>query len=177
MNECSKSLPRHGRTGVTPVWVVCLLLLACTRIAAAAESLVNPFNDPFIQATDGLPGCPVPQPPTFTEEEYRAAAHERAQRGVSCWLDGRCRLANAYMYDKEIVPRVKTALKAAGRFDATSVWVLGQRRFVWLKGCVQTRAQASDIERLVREIDDVQQVHNELMIGTEGRPPYPVAPR
>jgi hypothetical protein len=141
--------------------------------AARADDLRrNPFGDPFLRITAGLPACPVPQEPVFTEEEFRAEAHDRAQRGVSCWMAGRCRLHNAYLYDPEIVPRVQKALLADGRFSGTSVWALGQRRYVWLKGCVQTPQQAAEIERIVRNIDDVDGVQNQLMVGTHDKPPY-----
>ena len=54
---------------------------------------------------------------------------------------------------------------------------IGQRRFVWLQGCVQTAEQAIEAERLVRRIDDVEGVVNQLMVGTGGTPAYRVAPR
>ena len=148
-----------------------MLAVLCVR-AHAQELKRNPFDDPFIRVTNGLPACPEPEGPGYTEEEFRAQAHDRAQRGTSCWLAGRCRLANAYLYDREIIPRVRIALIAADRFAGTSVWALGQRRFVWLKGCVQTAEQAAEIERIVKNIDDVDGVQNLLMVGTHGVPPY-----
>lgn len=152
------------------------LLMALCACAAGAHSQtrVNPFGDPFLQATAALPACPLPAPPTYTEHEFQGLAHERSQRGVSCWLDGRCRLHNSYLYDAEIVPRVQQAIRYDGRFADTSVWVLGQRRHVWLKGCVKTAEQAEQLERLALRIDDVERVLNELMVGTTGAAPYPV---
>jgi hypothetical protein len=152
-------------------------LLACTvAVAAADEPLkVNPFDDPFIAITKALPACPEPAPPTFDDAQFRAEAHDRAQRGVSCWMAGRCRLHNAYLYDKEIVPRVAIALNTSGKFRDTSIWALGQRRYVWLKGCVASAEQAAEAERLVRNIDDVEGVRNELMVGTGGKVPYKTA--
>jgi len=152
-----------------------LLALACAQ-AVGQEVRRNPFGDPFIAVTSGLPGCPVPQEPVFTEEEFRAEAHDRSQRGVSCWMAGRCRLHNAYLYDREIVPRVKIAIESWKVYAGTSIWALGQRRVVWLKGCVATAQQSAEIERFVREIDDVDGVQNELMVGTQGTPRYRVAP-
>jgi hypothetical protein len=152
--------------------------------AAAAASPSSPassaerrnwFDDPFVQATKGLPGCPVPEPPLLTEAERQHEEHWRAERGTSCYRSGRCRLPNAYLYDKEIIPRVVKAIDAAGTFEDTSVWVEGQRRWVWLKGCVSTREQADELERLVRLIDDVEAVIPQLMVGTSipGKvPPY-----
>jgi hypothetical protein len=142
---------------------------------ASGDERRNVFDDPFIAVTTGLPGCPVPEGPLYTEAEAREAAHDRSQRGVSCHLAGRCRLPNAYLYDKEIVPRVRIAIEADGRFAKTSVWALGQRRVVWLKGCVASADDAISLERIVRHLDDVEGVVNELMVGTAGKPPYAVA--
>ena len=67
-------------------------------------------------------------------------------------------------------------MQADGRYGDTSVWALGQRRWVWLKGCVAKAEQREGLERLVRLIDDVEGVVNELMVGTAGKPPYKTAP-
>ena len=150
------------------------LAIACTG-AAADEARRNPFDDPFTAVTQGLANCPVAEPPLFTEEQIRNEAHDRAQRGTSCWLAGRCRLHNAYLYDKEIIPRVVKAARADDRYGDTTVWALGQRRWVWLKGCVSRPEQREGLERLVRLIDDVEGVVNELMVGTAAQPPYKTA--
>ena len=150
------------------------LALACSGAAADAPRR-NPFDDPFTAVTNGLAACPRAEPPLFTEEQIRNEAHDRAQRGTSCWLAGRCRLHNAYLYDQEIIPRVVKAVQADGRYGDTSVWALGQRRWVWLKGCVSKPEQREGLERLVRLIDDVEGVVNELMVGAGGKPPYKTA--
>jgi osmotically-inducible protein OsmY len=148
-----------------PVFVLLLAL----ALPVAAQDRTNVFDDPFVQLTHGLPSCPVPTGPLLTRDEANAEAHGRSQRGVSCYLDGRCRLANSYLYDKEIMPRVEIAMRVSGRFDAdTNVWALGQRRQVWLKGCVSTPEQARELEQLVRRIDDVEGVLVELTVGHAG---------
>lgn len=129
-----------------------------------AEEKANHFQDPFLQVTAGMPACPVPEGPLITLAEMRAETHWRAERGTSCFQAGRCRLPNAYLYDKEIIPRVKKAILANGSFSGTSVWAEGQRRWVWLKGCVQTAEQSAELERLVRHIDDVEAVINQLVV-------------
>jgi hypothetical protein len=149
------------------------LLLAGT---CAAQERRNAFDDPFLPVTAGLPGCPVPRPPGFTEEEVRQEAHVRAQHGNSCYRSGRCRLPNSYLYDKEIVPRVQQYLRLDGRFGDTSVWVQGERRLVTLMGCVKTAKQKEDMERAVLLVDDVLGVVNQLMVGTREKPRYPLAP-
>lgn len=132
----------------------------------------NRFGDPFVQVTSALPRCPAPQAPGVTAQEAAEQAHERAQRGVSCWLAGRCRLPNAYLYDAEIIPRVLLALQADGRFRATtSLWAAGRGRVVWLQGCATTAEEAAATERIVRALDDVEGVVNQILVGTEGPAP------
>jgi osmotically-inducible protein OsmY len=96
----------------------------------------------------------------------------RAQHGTSCYRVGRCRLPNSYLYDKEIIPRVQQYLRMDGRFDDTSVWVLGERRLVTLMGCVRTKEQAEQMEKTVLLVDDVMGVVNHLQVGTQGKPKY-----
>jgi BON domain len=139
---------------------------------AAQEELANAFGDPFVAITKGMPRCPVPLGPMYTSKEVAEEAHWRSQRGVSCHTAGRCRLPNAYLYDKEIIPRVQLAIETNGRFKNTSVWAYGQRRWVFLQGCVASREESAELERIVRLIDDVESVINELMVGAEGMPAY-----
>lgn len=131
---------------------------------ASAPVKANFYGDPFERLTQGLKSCPQPEGPEITEEERRAQAHARVERGNSCYLSGRCRLPNAYLYDREIMPRVRKAVDADGRFAGTSVWALGQRRWVWLKGCVRSAEQSRALELLVRHLDDVEAVVNELQV-------------
>jgi hypothetical protein len=153
-------------------WPVRALLLLALATGACAEERRNVFEDPFVRVTSALPGCPAPRPPGYTGEEVRKEAHVRAQHGTSCYYSGRCRLPNSYLYDKEIVPRVAQYLQRDGRFDDTSVWVLGQRRIVTLMGCVRTPEQAAQMEQAVQLVDDVSGVVNLLMVGTRAKPPY-----
>jgi hypothetical protein len=145
------------------------LRLAAMAIAviggpALADKRANYFDDPFLQVTNGIAECPLPEGPMITEAEMRAQAHSRAERGTSCFLSGRCRLSSSYLYDKEIIPRVKKAILADGHFADTSVWAEGQRRWVWLKGCVRRKDQAEALGRIVRGLDDVQAVINQLVV-------------
>jgi osmotically-inducible protein OsmY len=112
----------------------------------------------------------------MTEDEMRAQAHVRAQHGTSCHRVGRCRLPNSYLYDKELIPRVAQYLQMDGRFDDTSVWVLGERRLVTLMGCVRTPEQAGQMEQAVLLVDDVAGVVNLLSIGATAAPRYRSVP-
>lgn len=150
------------------------VLLPLALAAHAQEQRRNAFDDPFLQVTSAIPGCPVPRPPGYTEAEIREEAHVRAQHGTSCYQSGRCRLPNSYLYDKEIVPRVQQYIRRDGRFDDTSVWIKGERRFVTLYGCVKTQAQKEEMERTILLVDDVMGVVNLLMVGTQNKPRYPL---
>ena len=170
--------PRSNRHVIPGVAVAGLLAAVAPAGAAdqASGERRNWFDDPFVQVTAALPACPVPDPPLLTEEQMRREAHYRAERGTSCFQAGRCRLPNAYLYDREIAPRVVKAIAADGRFADTSVWIEGQRRWVWLKGCLARAEQKPVLEQLVRSIDDVEAVIDQLQVGTASPPPYRVAP-
>ena len=145
-----------------------VFIAACAASLALAQTApeqpANHFNDPFVQVTSGIADCP-PQPgPLLTLAERRAQEHGRVERGTSCYRSGRCRLPNAYLYDAENIPRVRQAILYGGQFADTSVWAEGQRRWVWLKGCVRQPEQAAALEQLVRNIDDVEAVINELTV-------------
>ena len=139
-------------------------IAAVVAATAFADEHKNYFDDPFIQVTRGIADCPAPPGPGMTESEMRTQAHVRSERGLRCYMAGRCRLPNSYMYDKEIIPRVQKSIINDGRFADTSVWAEGQRRWVYLKGCVRSREQSKELEKLVRGIDDVEAVINELAV-------------
>jgi hypothetical protein len=151
---------------------VLLALAAVPQLHAQERS--NAFHDPFVQVTAALPACPVPEGPLYTAQEVREVAHVRAQHGGSCFQSGRCRLPNSYLYDKEIIPRVQQYLRLDGRFNDSSVWLLGERRLVTLMGCVASRDQLEALEKAVWLVDDVMGVINLLMVGTQGEPRYRV---
>jgi len=141
---------------------IAFLITLIMVTAQAEEARSNYFNDPFLNVTLAIKDCPVPAGPMLTEAQARAEAHSRIERGTSCYQSGQCRLPNSYLYDQEIIPRVKRAIEADGRFAETSIWIEGQRRFVTLNGCVQTSGQAKELEKLVRRLDDVEGVVNLL---------------
>ncbi|MEO8188107.1 MAG: BON domain-containing protein [Burkholderiaceae bacterium] len=132
-----------------------------------AQERANYFNDPFLQITNGLAACTVPEGPSLTRDEVRVQSHLRSEHGTRCYLSGRCRLPNSYLYDQEIISRVKKAIDTDGRFADTSVWAEGQRRWVTLKGCVRSKSESEALVQLARSIDDVVMVVNELVVGMD----------
>ena len=121
------------------------LRIAATPVAPVESQDVerrNWFDDPFFQIASGLPGCPVPLGPFYTEAERRTQMHSRLERGTSCWLEHRCEDSNAYRYDKDVAPRVRDALSKVPGHERASVWAMVQRRWVYLQGCVPSQALA-----------------------------------
>lgn len=157
--------------------VLLLAAQAATAQEAAAPLKQNWFADPFFRISAGLPACAMPEGPFYTAEERRAQTHSRLERGTSCWLAGKCTDSNAYRYDKPLAPKVHAALLAVPDVQKSSVWVVIQRRWVYLQGCVPSAALARKLERAARAVPDVETVVPDLMVGTRGKPTYPVAGR
>jgi hypothetical protein len=154
-----------------------LLLIVSLAASAVADERRNWFDDPFVQATRGLPRCPVPDGPLMTEADMRLESHARAERGTRCWLDKKCDSPNAYKYDKPINENVATRLGGDPRFKDSSVWVRTLRGFVFLQGCVRSNAQKQQMLGAVGALPRVERVIDELQLGTGGKPPYRRAPR
>lgn len=150
------------------VWMATFFVLSCAVLggvdAQSTSAKTNAFSDPFVQVTSKISTCPVPQGPGYTAQEAKEQAHYRAERGTSCYLSGRCRLPNAYLYDQEIISRVGKAIHSDSRFVNTSLWASSQRRWVTLQGCVHTEADSLAMEQLVRGLDDVEAVINDLTV-------------
>jgi hypothetical protein len=151
-----------------------LASLLCSAALAGDALHLNPFNDPFIAATTGAPACPTPRGPAYTDTELKQEAHYRVERGTSCWLAGRCSEPNAYRYDPRIAQAAVAALRGEPALAGTSIWVIAERRFITLQGCVATREQAARAEALAREVPDVELVLPWLAAGGEAVR-YPVA--
>jgi hypothetical protein len=141
------------------------LASALAMLNASAEEPRTYQLDPFAQATVGYVACPAAKPPVLTEQEMRATAHQRVERGTSCCLAGTCECGGAYKRDPEINDRVVAAIRADKRFRDTSVWVTTTRKVVTLQGCVRTTTERHALERLVKRQPDVAIVWNETTVG------------
>ena len=151
------------------------VLFATTPAFAQADPprLLNPFNDPFIQATAGRP-CPAPLGPAYTEAERRVEAHSRLERGTTCWLAGQCVEPNAYRYDAANATAAAAALRREPALAGTTLWLTAQRRFIYIEGCVADAGQAARAEALVKALADVDRVIPALALPGE-KPPYALA--
>lgn len=158
-----------------------IALAALQALPAFAQDAPRPekknwFDDPFFQVAAGMPGCPVPEGPLYTEAERREQIHSRLERGTSCWLEGKCADSNAYRYDRPLAPKVESALKAVPGVRQASLWVTIQRRWVYLQGCVPSATLARRLAQAAHAVPDVETVVPDLMVGTRGKPGYPMAP-
>lgn len=126
--------------------------------------------DPFAQATNGFEGCPSPSPPLVTPERMRIIAHERAERGTYCALEGRCEPGGAYRRDPEVNERVRAAIAQDKRFASTSVAVTTTRRFVTVTGCVHSATQRRALVDLVKAQSGVDRVFDESQVGIVAKP-------
>ena len=145
-------------------------VLAFTMALAStvtAEPAAQPVQlDPFAQATNSFGGCPAATPPLVTPEQLRIIAHERAERGTYCALEGRCEPGGAYKHDAEVNEAVRAAIAADKRFANTSVWITTTRRFVTLSGCMRSAAQKRALAAFVGKQTGVDRVFDETRIGT-----------
>jgi hypothetical protein len=177
MNDPRQAKAGHGSAPLPhPVRRVALTVALLSNLLVAppamAEERRNWFDDPFTQATNGMPACPVPEGPLLTEAEMRREGHHRIERGTTCWLAKQCEQPNAYAHDARINAAVVQQLAGDDRWRNTSLWVITQRRFVFLQGCVRSAAQKKALIDAVRSFPDVEYVGDELLVGTRGKPPY-----
>jgi hypothetical protein len=149
-----------------------LLLAACAATPEAEPLALNPFNDPFVQATGGRT-CPAPRGPAYTEAQRLQEAHYRVERGTSCWLAGQCSEPNAYRYGARIAYATVAAVRSDAGLASSAIWVIAERRFVYLQGCVADAAQAARAEAIAKAVPDVQLVIPALSLPGEA-PRYPL---
>jgi hypothetical protein len=141
-----------------------MLLICCVSTHAQTEpARINRGHDPFFQISKAISDCPVPLGPLETMQEWLDDSHYRIERGNSCWIEGRCRLSNAYLYDVEIADAVQrrlTNISYATKWrEHTTLWLTLQRRFIYVQGCVapdfdkqaflSELAKTADVERVI----------------------------
>ena len=152
-----------------------LAWLAAGLHVAAAERR-NWFDTPFDQAVAGAAGCPRPEGPQITADEMRHQAHGRIERGTSCWLAKKCEDSNVYRRDPEIQTRVLQAIRSDLLAARSSVWITTERRYVTLKGCVDSARVGRALIERVRMTDGVEGIFDQLMVGTRRAPRWTVDP-
>jgi hypothetical protein len=153
-----------------------LSVFIASRYALAEGERLNRGNDPFFQVSQAVPDCPVPLGPLETEEEWLGESHYRIERGNSCWWEGRCRLSNGYLYDEEIAESVKRRLanieRATHWKSSTTLWLMLQRRFIYVQGCVAPGFAKQAFLAELAKTADVERVIDETTSDPAAPPPY-----
>jgi len=154
-----------------------ILNLLASRPALADAPLANWGDDPFFQISESIPDCLKPLGPLQTKEAWLNEAHYRVERGNSCWVEGRCRLSNAYRYDGEIAETVQrrlTTLEAATHMrEKSTLWLMLQRRFIYVLGCVSPDFDKQTFLLELGKTADVDKVIDNTTIDPQASPlPY-----
>lgn len=162
--------PSPLRAAASLAAALALVFPAATAYSAdAGDQPGNPYNDPPpLQATHGIARCVAPKARALTPQEARLEAHQRIERGTSCWLAGQCEPGGDYRHDAEISARVAESIAHDTRFANSSLWVETLRRFVTIKGCLADAGQGRTLEAKVKAIDGVKLVWQEAVVTPEG---------
>lgn len=166
--QCHRSSARAFRSFVS---LACLLAAAST---SAEEVVKNWFKDPYSQVRFGISACPQPLGPYATHDQMLHETHYRSERGLRCYLEKKCTKPSSYMYDADIAEAVRSRFAASPKLKDTSLWVTGQRRFVWIEGCVASTRDRSEIEALMRGVPDLEMLIVNVMRLGEPSIPYRV---
>ena len=148
--------------------------LASAAHGAAEPPRTNWFGDPFFAVSRDVANCPEPLGPRVTEEEALRQSHHRLERGTRCHLEGRCRHASSFDYDREIAARID-ALAPKLMPHPSTLWVLVQGRRVWVYGCVAAGYRRGSLEKALRKVADVELAMEEVKVGEGGQVPYRLA--
>lgn len=141
-------------------------LASCSPLSAqyADVNLQNWFAAPFFRFTNVVADCPVPLGPYITAAQRAAQAHQRDEKGTSCWLAGSCDKPNAYADDAEIAAALQLALSQNQLYTHSpmvnsSLWATVQGRMVTIEGCVVGDMATSFGQALI-------QTQIEIMVST-----------
>ena len=171
--QCTRTASRQSVGRATTVIVLgSLLLLQLPTALGANDELRNWFDDPFFTVREGVRDCSVPLGPLTYGDERRTQTHTRSERGTRCFLEGRCSRPNSYLYDKDIADGVRARFAASRAYRNASLWVTVQRRIVWIEGCVAPGYRSGSLERLVRDVPDIELVVVNVRQGPRGTIPY-----
>ncbi|KAF7962176.1 hypothetical protein AWV80_24775 [Cupriavidus sp. UYMU48A] len=143
---------------------------------ACAEDVANYGNDPFVQVSSRIADCPEPVGPRVSEAEWRREAHHRIEQGNHCWTEGRCRLANAFQYDKEIAEslqrRLRTLATTMPLWQDSTLWITVRGRWLTVQGCVRPGFAKASFLRALGEVADVEKVVDQTTASPERGVPY-----
>ncbi len=157
------------------VAVLCLLLSGAA-VVHADEVLQNRGNDPFFQISSAIPNCPEPAGPRTTEAEWIRESHHRVEHGNHCWIEGRCRLPNAFAYDQEIADTARRRLQwltiHMPEWKDSTLWVTVWQRWILVQGCVGPKFPTATFMAAMREVPDAERVADQTTRDPSRSVPY-----
>ncbi|KHK54851.1 signal peptide protein [Ralstonia sp. A12] len=153
------------------------LLLFSTPAIHAEDDLQNRGHDPFFQISSGVANCPEPAGPRISEAEWKRDSHHRIEHGNHCWVEGRCRLPNAFSYDDEIAETAQRrlqwmAIHVPGWKQSTTLWVTVWQRWMLVQGCVAPGYAFEPFMTALHDVPDVERFINETTAHPERGVPY-----
>ena len=138
----------------------------------------NRGRDPFFQISSRIAGCPEPHGPRVDEAQWRRDAHHRIEDGNHCYVEGRCRLANSYQYEKEIVESTRRRLQslslAMPGWQDSTLWLTVRGRWLLVQGCVGRGFAHQPFMAALREVADVEIVIDQTTDDPARGVPYPL---
>jgi hypothetical protein len=153
-----------------------LALVAIAHGAVAQEDLQNRGHDPFFRISSAVPHCPEPAGPRVSEAEWMRESHHRIEHGNHCWLEGRCRLPNAFEYDNEIAESTQRRLQwlntTLPAWQKSSLWITVWQRWILIQGCVAPGFPADQFMAAMRDVPDAERVIDETTEHPEQKLPY-----
>lgn len=106
----------------------------------------------------------------------RRQSHGRIERGTFCRLAKKCGDRKVDRRNQEIRRRVLQSIRNEHRLAQSSVWVTTERRYVTLQGCARSVEVKSRLLARVRAVEGVEQVFDQLIVGTAGKPRWTIDP-
>ncbi|MEI6001051.1 BON domain-containing protein [Paraburkholderia bengalensis] len=156
--------------------IVGMLVAVSPLLLGAQERLENRGHDPFFQISAAIKNCPEPAGPRVSHEEWMSQSHHRIEHGNHCWIEGRCRLPNAFDYDDEIADATRRRLEwlssTLPAWKQSTLWVTVYQRWILIQGCVTGDFPRDKFLAEMGEVADAERVVGELSDHPGQKPPY-----
>lgn len=163
---------------VAPIKIATITVAAIISPAQIvhAQSPGNYGNDPFVRVSSAIAGCPEPAGPRVSQDAWKREAHHRIEEGNHCYMEGRCRLPNAYQYDHEIAESLTRRLDDLRRtlpaWQNSSLWITVRGRWLTVQGCVPPGFDHAAFLAAMRQIPDVEKVIDQTTATPARGVPY-----
>jgi hypothetical protein len=150
--------------------------LSSSLCVHAQETLQNRGHDPFFQISSAIAECPEPAGPRISEEQWLSESHHRIEHGNHCWLEGRCRLPNAFEYHAEIAESTQRRLQwlasTMPMWQQSSLWITVYQRWIVVQGCTTNAFPRKQFFDALGEIPDAERIVDQTTATFKKNLPY-----